>query len=96
MLGPKARTVPQLADANESSHVFVKDLEPPAVFFWLSWVPESTRTVEYFLERLKVDYLAISILSTPNPRNLALCRTLSARISRTVATNALFQLVNFG
>lgn len=48
-------TISQLADANETRHVLVEDLEAATVLFWLAGVAEAAWAVEDLGEGLEVD-----------------------------------------
>ena len=51
----RRRTISQLPHTNEARHVLVKHLKTPTIFFRLARFPESTRSVQNFLEGVEVN-----------------------------------------
>ena len=80
----QAPTVSELTNANETSHLLVKDLETAAVLFGLTRVAEATRAVQDLGERIEVNCWRRQPLRLPV---CSLCRL-------TVSANALFEVVD--
>lgn len=55
-LAEVGQNISQLADAYETRHVFIKHLEPSAVFFRLARIAETARSIENFGERVEINY----------------------------------------
>lgn len=53
--------VSQLTHSDEAGHVFVEDLETATVFFWFARISETSRSVEHFAERVKVEVPSYSL-----------------------------------
>jgi len=60
-LAQVCQDVPQLAHSYEPGHVFVKNLEAAAVFFWFAGVSETARSVEYFAKRVKINCAQVNL-----------------------------------
>jgi hypothetical protein len=95
-----ARTVSQLSDADEAGHVLVEDLETAAVFLWLAWVAEATRSIQDAAEGVKVDYIPTNILVSAmisgSRSRFSRLRLGVGTKQRTVTAGRLLQVGNLG
>jgi len=60
LLAQIGQNVPQLAYANETSHVFIENLKATTVFFGFPGVSETARSIEDFAERIEVNWGLVS------------------------------------
>ena len=55
-------TISELSNADETSHILVKDLEASTILFRFTWIPETARSVQDFGEGFEVNYTLVQLL----------------------------------